>query len=226
MPASDHNRTEDQFAEHMPAAGETVVDAGQADADADAAVGGNDFEDDVEDRIVDGIGLELARLGDGDEEDREDDPPEIVGELAAELLADEVAAGLGGDACGLVSVGCKAPFQVSEVGVFRMGSGGGVEGWVVGVDAEGALLVDVGVAHGDDYGVDGDVHHEDVENEEADAELGDVDDIEAAGADCEGLEEAIEDAEVGWDAVEGVIADLKMGRLVGVMMKEGSGRRA
>lgn len=41
---------------------------------------------------------------------------------------------------------------------------------VVGVDAEGALFVDVGVAHGYYYRVDGDVHHYYVENLEPDAE--------------------------------------------------------
>jgi len=89
-----------------------------------------------------------------------------------------------------------------------VGGGGVGYGGVVGVDAEGAFLVDVGVAHRDDDGVDGDVHHEDIEDEEADAQLGDVDDVEAAGADGEGLEEAVEDAEIGGDAGEGVVVDL------------------
>lgn len=196
----------------MPPAGETVILPGKADADADAAVGGDDLEDDVEDGVIEGVGLELAGFGDGDEEHGEDDPPEVVGELAAELLADEVAAGFAVEgllASGKASVG-EAAFEACEEGFLWRG-GGGIDGGVVGVDAEGAFLVDVGVAHRDDDGVDGDVHHDDVEDEEADAELGDVDDIEAAGADGEGLEEAVEDAEVGGDGVEGVVTDLWWG---------------
>ena len=45
-------------------------------------------------------------------------------------------------------------------GVLFLGFGLGV----VGVDAEAAFFVDVGVAHGYYDGVDGDVHHDDVEN--------------------------------------------------------------
>lgn len=43
----------------------------------------------------------------------------------------------------------------------------GVQGVVfglVGVDAKTAFFVDVAVAHGDDDGVDGDVHHDYVED--------------------------------------------------------------
>lgn len=74
----------------MPAAAEAVGRVGQTDADAHTAVGGHDLEKHVEGRIRDGIPLELACLDDGDEEDREDDPPYIVGKLALELLADEI----------------------------------------------------------------------------------------------------------------------------------------
>ena len=101
MPAADHDGAEDEFAQDMPAAAEAVVGAGQADADADAAVGGDDFEDDVEDGIGDGVALELARFDDVDEEHGKDDPPQVVGQLPAELLADEVGSrdlfgGIGG----------------------------------------------------------------------------------------------------------------------------------
>ena len=77
----------------MPPAAKGVCNIGQADGDANAAVAGDDFEEDVEDGVVDGVAFELGGFGYGDEEDGEDDPPEVVGELAAELLADEVAAG-------------------------------------------------------------------------------------------------------------------------------------
>lgn len=118
MPSTDHDRTQDQFTENVPPAGEAVVLARQADADADAAVGGDDLEDDVEDGVIDGVGLELGGLGDGDEEHGEHDPPEVVGELAAELLADEVAAGFavqGLRGPGEASLG-EAAFEACEEG--------------------------------------------------------------------------------------------------------------
>ena len=108
----------------------------------------------------------MGGFGDGDEEDGEDDPPEVVGELAAELLADEVAAGFGAGA-GVTVVTSHGAFEAAEevwvvvvCGVLFLGFGLGV----VGVDAEAAFFVDVGVAHGYDDGVDGDVHHDDVED--------------------------------------------------------------
>lgn len=47
MPAANHDRAQNQLAEDVPAAGETVCGVGQADTDADAAVAGDDFEKDV-----------------------------------------------------------------------------------------------------------------------------------------------------------------------------------
>ena len=81
-------------------------------------------------------------------------------------------------------------------------------GRVVGVDAEGALLVDVAVAHRDDDRVHADVHHDDVEDEQADAEVGNGDDVEAAGADGEGLEEAGQGAGAGVEGCDCGVADL------------------
>lgn len=65
--AADHDSAQDQLAEGVPAAAKTVVGAGQTDADADAAVGRDDLEDDVEDRVRHGVAFERARLDDGDE---------------------------------------------------------------------------------------------------------------------------------------------------------------
>lgn len=95
MPAPNHNRTKDQLTEFMPTPAKGISNVRQADGDAYAAVAGNDFEEDVEDGVVDGVAFELGGFCYGDEEDGEDDPPEVVGELTAELLADEVAAGFG-----------------------------------------------------------------------------------------------------------------------------------
>ena len=58
----------------------------------------------------------MGGFGYGDEEDGEDNPPEIVGELAAELLADEVAAGFGGSdrGAGVGAVVCHGAFEAVE----------------------------------------------------------------------------------------------------------------
>ncbi len=138
----------------------------------------------------------MGGLGYGDEEHSEDDPPEVVGKLAAELLADEIGAGFGVWGGKRVGVrGVVGEEAVEEVAWFEgvdgrgwwgvwcwwRGEGGfGDGGGVVGVDAQGALFVDVGVAHGYYDGVDGDVHHDYVEDEEANAHVGDGDDVEAA----------------------------------------------
>ncbi len=80
----------------MPGPAETVAIPGDADGDADAAISGHALEDDVEDGEVDGVALELGGFDDGYEEDGERNPPQVVGELTAELLAEEVGAGPGG----------------------------------------------------------------------------------------------------------------------------------
>lgn len=78
-----------------------------------------------------------------------------MGELALQLLADEVRAGffdvLGGE---------ELAAEFAEVGASL---GGGVLRVAVGVDSEAAFFVHVAVAHGDDDGVDANVHHDDVE---------------------------------------------------------------
>ena len=68
MTPADHDSTQDQLAQRVPTAAEAVGGVGQANADADAAVGGDDLEDDVEDRVGHGVSLKLARLNDVDEE--------------------------------------------------------------------------------------------------------------------------------------------------------------
>lgn len=77
------------------------------------------------------------------------------------------------------------------------------------VDAETAFFIDVTVAHGDDDGVDGNIHHYYVEDEEANAEVGDGDNVKAARADGKSLKEAIDDTIARREgAVEGSITDL------------------
>ena len=47
------------------------------------------------------------------------------------------------------------------------------------------------MAHGDDHWVDGYVHHDHVEDLEANAEVGDGDNVEASRADGESLEKTV-----------------------------------
>ncbi len=79
----------------MPRTTKAVAIPGQADADADAAVGGHALEDDVENRKVERVAEELGCFDEGDEEDGQGEPPEVVGELGAELVEEEVGAGPG-----------------------------------------------------------------------------------------------------------------------------------
>ena len=79
----------------MPPPTETIRLARQPRRNPHAAVSRHDFESDVEHAIRDGIAVEIRHLDAGDEEDGEDEPPEIVRELAAHLLADELRAGAG-----------------------------------------------------------------------------------------------------------------------------------
>ena len=94
VPASNHDCTQDQLAKLMPRAAEAIFLIRQADADADTAVPGHDLEDDVEDAEHGRVGLELRALDHHDQEDGKHDPPGVVRQLRAELLAHEVGFGL------------------------------------------------------------------------------------------------------------------------------------
>jgi len=77
----------------MPAAREAIGGGWRAGADADAAIAADDLEGDVEDGEGDGVGVEVGALDAGDDEDGEDQEPEVVRELARDLLPDELRAG-------------------------------------------------------------------------------------------------------------------------------------
>ena len=96
MPPPDHHRTQNQFTSRVPRAAEAVCLVRHADTNAYGAVSADDLENVVKDAEVDGVALEGAGLDYIDEEDGKDDPPKVVGELAAELLADEVASAFAG----------------------------------------------------------------------------------------------------------------------------------
>ena len=113
----------------MPATTERVSDVWQADRDTDAAVGGDDLEDDIEDRVIDRVALKLGCFRNGDEEHGEDDPPEIMGELGAELLPYEVGAGFARSSsrttAGASGPGGEDTFECSEGGGALEGRGCG-----------------------------------------------------------------------------------------------------
>lgn len=62
---------------------------------------------------------------------------------------------------------------------------------VVGVDAEGLLLVDVGLTHRDGDREHGDVHHDQVGDLDGGVQVGKVDDRKPSRASRRGLEEAV-----------------------------------
>ena len=103
----------------------------------------------------------MAGLRDDDEENGKDDPPKIVSELAAELLADEVASWLFVPRTSAQAVSEDGKWIMS-IGIIIWNIGCGV----IGVDAEGTFFVDIGIAHSDGNRVDVYVHHNNVENKE------------------------------------------------------------
>lgn len=78
MPPADHDRTQDKLAHNMPPTAEAVILVWQPHTDADAAVGGNNLENNVEDRVRDWVAVKLARFSDHNEKHREDDPPQVM----------------------------------------------------------------------------------------------------------------------------------------------------
>ena len=155
----------------MPRPTETIRVPRHTDADADGAVRRHDFKQNIENRKNDGVAVELSRFDYTNKEDGEGDPPDIMPELAAELLPDEILVGPGVAGAFVVGVAavhaCDGAFDaVDELGAagvdFGVGGGGvvgGLFGFVFGEDAERSFFVDVGVADCHCDGEGGDVHH-------------------------------------------------------------------
>ena len=191
MPPSDHDGAEDQLADHVPATAETVRRPGQADADAYAAVCRDDFEHDIEGGVTDGIGLELTRFRNDDEEHGEHNPPEIVRKLPAKLLADEVSPWL--HTAGPIVMGETAQKTSKRIclGYFMPFNR------IFRIYAKRAFFVDIGVSHGDDNGIHAYVHHDSIEYKQTDPEFSNIDNVKAARADSNRLEEAIDQSSTG-----------------------------
>ena len=89
MSPPQHDQDHNDLAARVHPPAETVRLVRQPDADANGRVAADNLEKDREDavcaRVFDGV----VRFDKGDEEEGEGDPPYVVGELAADLLADE-----------------------------------------------------------------------------------------------------------------------------------------
>lgn len=144
MATAQHNSRQDQFADGMPRGTERGIRTRKAHTDADATVGGDDLEYDVQGRICHGHAAVIAGFCDGNEEDRESDPPKVMAQLGAQLLVDEVTAGCFGGGCILASEQVVSD-QLDEH-VRRGFFFGLVVCVVVGVDPERALFVYVCVS--------------------------------------------------------------------------------
>ncbi len=96
----------------------------------------------------------------------------------------------------------------------------GVRLRVVGIDAQGSFFIDIGITHGDDDWIDRDVHHNHIEDEEANAKVGDGDNIEATRADGESLEKAVKSPGALREGRNGRVADLLAQSVGPVVMDE------
>jgi hypothetical protein len=151
----------------------------QRETNGNQILTGDNFKDDIEYGEYVWPRFKLPAFDDHDEEHREHQPPQIMRELRPQLLLDEIPL----RALQLPVAGAGAKLRALEM----------IRQVVLGVDTQTALLVHVGVSDADADRVDGDVHHDDVQHLQRDADHGHGDDVEAAGADGEGLEETVEE---------------------------------
>jgi hypothetical protein len=212
MPPPQHNRNQDQLRANVHPTRETIRLVRQARANPHTAIRRRDFEDNIKHSIRDRVAVEIRHLDTGDEQHGEHQPPQIMRELPTDLLPDELRArALGASGCAwkwIAESGGDAFAQRGHDGGEARGSLDvvGVGYGVLSVDTERTLFVDVGVAHGYHDGVHGNVHHDYVEHLQPDAEAGNRNYVEAAGAYRDGLEEAVQDAEAGGDCFDGFVA--------------------
>ncbi|XXH02982.1 hypothetical protein Hte_009372 [Hypoxylon texense] len=84
-----HNSTQHQLTPRVEAAAEAVIYHRKSNADANASVGRDNFKYGVEDGERDRILYEMLRLDDHNEQDGQDEPPQVMGELPTDLVADK-----------------------------------------------------------------------------------------------------------------------------------------
>lgn len=78
MPSSQGHSRENQFTDGMPVTAKRVILTRGTNAYTDAAVRGDDLEDDVEGREGDRGGFVVGGFGDADEEYGQCYPPDVV----------------------------------------------------------------------------------------------------------------------------------------------------
>lgn len=176
VPAPEHDQTQHQFASHIPPAREAVGRVWKADTDPNGPVRGHHFKNDIENAIGDRVAQKVPGLDDADGENGEHEEPDIVRDLALDLLADETKA-----AFRIAFSRRRAHAVPGELVLNRAGNPGsfrlatplstrsGVVRavlletvpvtlailwvcdwiWFIGVDTEAPLLVDIRVSHGD-----------------------------------------------------------------------------
>lgn len=110
--ATNHHQDHDDLAAGVQAAGEAKGRVGQADGEADVSVARDDLEEDSEDAVGAGVGDGVRGLDEGDEEQRGGDGPDVVGQLAAQVLRHEVDAALLRD---------LGPVEVHELRALELG---------------------------------------------------------------------------------------------------------
>jgi len=173
MSASDHYGAQNQFTYNMPGAAEAVGGPWYASRDTHAAIARHDLENNVENGEGDGVALEAAVFDAHNEQNSNGKPGEVVRELPAHLLADKVVASFRGTV--ETRHGAPEPAKSSkfEVVVLLFFSG------VVGIYAEATFFVDVRVAHCDHNGVDGNIHHKNIEDLNSNPKVCDGHDIKS-----------------------------------------------
>jgi len=80
----------------MPPTTKTIRLIWQSRANPHTPIPGHHLKCDIKNRVSDGIAIEVRDFNARDEKDGEDQPPEIVRELPADLLPDELRACGGG----------------------------------------------------------------------------------------------------------------------------------
>lgn len=183
MSPPNHDSTENEFTEGVPSSAEAVGYIRETDTDSYASIAGNDFEDDVEDRVVHRITLKLTGLGYCNEQHCEHKYPDVVGDLRPKLLSYKISSGFLGR--GMCCEPASHSFEERTLGVLTLLHR------IVGIDTQTPFFVDVAVSHSNHHRVDGDIHHDDVEYQKANAKFCNCDDIETAAADRECLKKTI-----------------------------------
>lgn len=94
MPTPQHHETQHKLAPRPPPARKAHRIVRQPYRYPHTPVRRDDLKDDVEDRIMHRVREEMRRLDGHDDEHRQREPPQIMRQLAADLLAHEARTGL------------------------------------------------------------------------------------------------------------------------------------